>query len=216
MRKLITLLLAIIMICSTFVGCDWKSIFQKDKDSTSYSKGLEIAPDSRGDYVVMGIGTCTDKNIIIPSEYEGHPVLGIHFNAFMDCSFIESVIIPNSVRYICSKAFKNCTSLTSIKISDSVLSIGEYVFDGCTSLVSIEIPSSIKDIDKYTFNNCTSLQKIIFEDPSNWNCREMQYDAIYDLYRVVYIPIEEDLSNPEIAAQLLTSTYVDDILQKIE
>ena len=216
MKKLIALSLAIIMICATFVGCDWKSIFQKDKDSTSYSQGLEIAPDSRGDYVVMGIGTCTDKNIIIPSEYEGHPVLGIYFNAFMDCSFIESVIIPNSVGYICSKAFKNCTSLTSIKISDSVLGIGEYVFDGCTSLVSIEIPSSIKDIDKYAFNNCTSLQKIIFEDPSNWNCIEMQYDDIYDLYRAVYIPIEEDLSNPETAARLLTSTYVDDRLERIE
>ena len=44
----------------------------------------------------------------------------------------------------------------------------------------------------------------------------MQYDAIYDLYRWVVIPIEEDLSNPEIAAQLLTSTYVDNMLQKTE
>ena len=98
----------------------------------------------------------------------------------------------------------------------TVVDIGYHAFSNCNALTNIKLPNSITGLGDGAFNNCTSLQKIIFEDPSNWNCIEMQYDAIYDLYRAVYIPIEEDLSNPEIAAQLLTSTYVDDILQKIE
>ena len=48
-----------------------------------------------------------------------------------------------SVTCIGDYAFVDCTGLNSITIPNSVTSIGNYAFDGCTSLTSITIPNSV-------------------------------------------------------------------------
>ena len=267
MKKLISLSLLIILVCSTFVGCDWKSIFPKDKKDDypqiKYSEGLEFVLNNDGtSYSVAGIGSCTDKEIIIPRTYNDLPVTLIKYGAFIYQAEIKGVVIPDSVTSIGSRAFECCSSLEYVVIPNSVSKIGARAFSYCELLEYIIIPNSVTEIEECTFSHCTSLasvvigisvevidfcafdscyslkkitiprsttriywnafdvctslKKIIFEDPSNWGYGEIQYDAVYDMYKWVVIPIEEDLSNPEIAAQLLTSTYVDDMLQKIE
>ena len=48
------------------------------------SKGLEFIKNNNGmNYAVKSIGSCADKDIIIPNEYEGLPVVGILPEAFM-------------------------------------------------------------------------------------------------------------------------------------
>ena len=71
-------------------------------------------------------------------------------------------------------------------------------------------------MDCFVFKGCTSLEQVIFEDPSNWGQLELTYDPAVNQSFFVNVLIEEDLSNPETAAQLLTSTYLNEILQKIE
>ncbi len=90
-------------------------------------------------YSVSGIGTATEKNIFIPSEYNGMPVTGIGSYAFDGCTSIASVTIPSSVTSIGESAFNNCTSLTSVAIPDSVYSIDKNAFSFCTSLNSVYI-----------------------------------------------------------------------------
>ena len=83
-------------------------------------------------------------------------VTSIVNGAFEHCSFLSSVIIPNSLTSIGS--FSNCTSLTSIIIPNSVTSIGS--FSNCTSLTSIIIPNSVSSIGMFAFSGCTSLKTI--------------------------------------------------------
>ena len=59
-------------------------------------------------------------------------------------------------------AFLDCSSLTSITIPDSVTSIGEYAFYDCSSLTSVTIPNSVTSIGNYAFYNCTALEEIHF------------------------------------------------------
>jgi hypothetical protein len=83
--------------------------------------------------------------------------------AFLNCSVLTSVIIPNSVTSISGGAFYECNSLTSIDIPYSVTSIGEYAFQECKSLTNIDIPDSVTSIDNNAFYYCTGLTSITIE-----------------------------------------------------
>lgn len=109
-----------------------------------YSKGLnyELINDKR-EYAVAGIGTCTDKELIIPSEYNAKPVTSIGKDAFFHCTGLTSVTIPDSVTSIGYSAFDGCTGLTSVTIGGSVTSIGSYAFDGCSEIASISGSSDV-------------------------------------------------------------------------
>ena len=87
--------------------------------------------------------------------------LGIAVCAFMECTGLTSIVIPNSVTSIGECAFLGCTGLTSIDIPNSVTSIGRQAFDGCTGLTSINIPNSETSIDEYAFVGCTGLTSIV-------------------------------------------------------
>lgn len=81
------------------------------------STGLEYTLSDNGKYyMVSGIGTCTDVDIVIPSTYDGKPVKEIETSAFSGASNINSVIIPNSVTTIGFGAFSGCSGLTSMTI----------------------------------------------------------------------------------------------------
>ena len=108
------------------------------------SEGLEYSLNSDGNgYTVTGIGTCTDKELIIPSEYKAKPVTSIGNKAFDGCTGLTSITIPNSVTSIGEKAFSGCTGLTSVTIPDSVTSIGSSAFYGCTGLAKITGSSTV-------------------------------------------------------------------------
>ena len=57
-------------------------------------------------------------------------------------------------------AFLGCTGLTSIEIPNSVDSIRLYAFQGCTGLTSIEIPSSVTRIRGNAFWECSGLTSV--------------------------------------------------------
>ena len=129
--------------------------------------------DSKTGYIVTGIGTCTDTDIIIPSVYKRLPVTNIGDGAFSGCTSLTSITIPSSVTSIGNDAFSDCTSLTSIIIPNSVTSIGNRAFSDCTSLESIEIPNSVTSIGNFAFSFCISLTSI--EIPSS--VTSIGYDA---------------------------------------
>ena len=98
--------------------------------------------------------------VIIPESIDGVNVTSIGGSAFMRCSSLTSITIPNSVTSIGEFAFTSCTSLTSITIPNGVTSIGEYAFTSCTSLTSITIPDGVASIGEQVFSNCTNLTSI--------------------------------------------------------
>ena len=82
-------------------------------------------------------------------------VVSIGLKAFLGCTSLTSIHIPNSVTSIGEAAFGYCQSLTSIHIPNSVTSIGTSggpgAFSGCTSLTSVIIPDGVTSIGHNTF-----------------------------------------------------------------
>ena len=124
------------------------------------SQGLDYQMKDDGTLMVYYIGTCTDRNIVIPKVYYNLPITSIDAYAFSDSTEITSITIPNSITSIGEYAFWNCASLTSITIPNSVKSIGDYAFSSCTSLEGVIIPNSVTSIGDALFYNCTSLSSI--------------------------------------------------------
>ena len=91
---------------------------------------------------------------------QNYTVTSIAYGAFMGCTGLTSVIIPNSVTIIDGFTFESCSSLTSVTIPNSITSIGYAAFNNCPSLNSINIPNSVTSIGYAAFASCSSLTSV--------------------------------------------------------
>jgi hypothetical protein len=86
--------------------------------------------------------------------------------------------IPNGVTGIGWGAFLNCTGLTNILIPDSVVGgISAYAFHGCTGLRRVTIPSGVQSVLSFAFAACTNLARVYFRG----NAPEFGNDS-YDVF----------------------------------
>ncbi len=119
--------------------------FCRDCQCEKFSQGLEYMQS--GDILyVMGLGSCTEKEIIIPETYEGVKVEGIAGYAFKD-SDITSLVMPDCVKIIGECAFQNCVKLESVKLSPLVKTLNMTTFDECVSLENLDI----SEVTRFSF-----------------------------------------------------------------
>lgn len=198
MKKLSALLLAIaslICICFGFTACNLIDDILGDKDVTVQgntnnsddnktetkpaSEGLEFTLINNGkNYALTGIGTCKDKEVVIPSSYNNKPVVQIGEYAYVTTEDVTnltddewdfedyilfgdseatSVIIPNSVTLIGSLAFSE-SKITSITIPASVKKIGYEAFALCNSLKNVTLNKGLEVIGVGAFRECSNLK----------------------------------------------------------
>ena len=114
-------------------------------------------------YILSGIGTVTDGDIVIPSTYNGLPVMEIGNSAFNGYQFIRSVVIPEGVTRIWD-GFSGCTKLETVTLPTTLELIGLGAFANCSSLASIEIPEGVTEIHQNAFSGCTNLETVILPE----------------------------------------------------
>ena len=108
-----------------------------------------------------------DKCIVIPSTINGLLVKTIGENAFSNCTYLETITIPDSVTNIGDGAFRGCGKLLSITIPNGIKYISRWTFYECTNLKSVIIPDSIVDVKGYAFEKCINLTDIYYSGSIN-------------------------------------------------
>ena len=162
MKKLWLVLLATVLAL-LMIGCDQSGGASQEEGKPSV--GLEFKSNGDGTCSVVGIGACTDTDVVIPkTSPEGDTVTSIGASAFAKCTDLTSVTIPDGVTSIGASAFAVCRCLRNITIPDSVTSIGAAAFSHCLTLNNITIPGGVKTIEAETFSGCRSLSSITIPD----------------------------------------------------
>lgn len=110
------------------------------------------------------------KKIVVPEEIDGVKVTkignegeGIYGRVYIGftSSYVEKIVLPNTITEIGDDAFASCINLKKINIPDSVTSIGSHAFWNCRSLESISIPDSYAGGLYYdVFRYCENLKNV--------------------------------------------------------
>lgn len=105
-----------------------------------------------------------EKEIFLPAEIEGQPLIAIGESAFATeaGAQIERLTLPPSLKAIEAYAFHGCGQLKKLHLPEGVERIGKYAFYNCRRLEEIHIPASATDLNTGLFLNCDALERLSF------------------------------------------------------
>ena len=110
---------------------------ERNPDPTPYTQGLDFGyREDLGGYFVSGYwGEASD--IVIPARYDWKPVIGIDSWAFSGRD-LQSVTLPDSLKYIHDYAFANNPSLSFDSLPESLIHIGDNAFENTAMKTTAE------------------------------------------------------------------------------
>lgn len=124
-------------------GLQLEFISKDNADSLKEVLGYYYTPC----YGFFGMGTCTDTEIVIPSEYNGYPVCIVYLDDLSES--VTSLYIPDSVDLIFCNYAPHCKSLTDLRLPRN------------PDLMILKI--SPTETTPSPFANCA-----FYQDPDNW------------------------------------------------
>lgn len=189
MKKLLTLLLAMVMVLSAVPVA-----FATDSEETTEDAEIVRAPDECGEGITWefdgGVLFIRGDGAMDDFEEAAEP-----WRAHKD--EIEEVLIEGALTYIGAYAFKDYDALLAVDFGDALYEIGKEAFRSCDGLSAIWLPESFKIFGESSFLSCRSLKEI--------HCAgrfpSFRQNCMWDTYVTIYYPAERpwDL---ELIAQL--------------
>ena len=107
------------------------------------------------------------QTIVLPNTLK---YIGSH--AFEEDALIDSIVLPDSVEVVGIQAFREC-NLSSVTLSKNLRYIGQGAFQNNDDLEVIELPEGLEFIGTYAFLGCDKITEVTI--PST--VKEVEYDA---------------------------------------
>ena len=130
-------------------------------------------PELRNGYAITAIADgaflgCTNiASLTIPES-----VKSIGVQAFAGCTSLSKVHLPSRLTEIPEACFMTCISLETVELSDNVTMIGENAFYGCTNLKEFKIPDKLELIGDLAFGDCASISSFDTEGSEHYLFRD--------------------------------------------
>ncbi|MBO6167754.1 MAG: protein kinase [Kiritimatiellae bacterium] len=77
--------------------------------------------------------------LVVPETVDSHPVVALGALAFKDCSELNEIVLPRTLKRIGKRAFMHCHGLKEITLPPSVESIGLWAFNHCYNLQKVDL-----------------------------------------------------------------------------
>ena len=167
MKKVISVLLSVLMLCSVTTGLNLTA-YAEDTTITgkcgesatySYNKNTKTLTISGTGVIDSTDGNFPSSDSIVSLVIKDG-ITGIGAWVFDECKNLESINMPDSVTEIGEGAFYQCTALEKVAFSESLTTIGEMAFGECSKISSIRLPNSVKVIENQAFYECTGLKSL--------------------------------------------------------
>ena len=170
----------------TFLGWYFESDFinkvtfpyEVTQNITLYAKWEENLPTSIS-FVVSAEGVLTEVNgisetnnvVIIPNEVNNIEIKEIGDELFLKNTYIEKLVIPETVTTLGYKMCYGCTNLKEVTLPDNISVIPDYAFEKCTLLEKINIPQSLVQIRNDAFAE-SGIKEFVAPDSFKdiWGC----------------------------------------------
>lgn len=189
---LVALLAVLLAACGATEETTNHNVNLGDGGAPEYaSQGLEFTYNSdTQSYYVSGLGTCTDRTIVIPTVHNGKLVTGIAAGAFKadktEAAVGGSLVVPLGSEFGGSEfggsfggsaeggvieggaegsgSTVNDGKFEAVVIPDSIQEIGSEAFMGCESLEDVTLSSLVNMIGTDAFKDTA-----FYNDPENWD-----------------------------------------------
>lgn len=102
---------------------------QEPDDVPEYTHGV-LTYHNWGDHIVIIKCDMQAESVEIPTELDGLPVTAIGDYAFLGCTNLTEITIPEGITSIGTKAFFDCKNLMEIKLPETLERIGYEAFEG--------------------------------------------------------------------------------------
>jgi hypothetical protein len=158
--------------------------------------------------------TATNKTItqaVIPTEYNGLPVDEIATNGFANCTQLERVYIPGSIKKVGTGGFLNCEKLETVNMTE-VTTIGQNAFAMCDELEVVALPDTVTTVSASAFRLssptvCAGFSAAQAASWTNW-LSNFSGTVMYDCSDLVCALAEDENGDP--AYSVVSCQFVQD------
>ena len=176
-KKTLSFIMAVVLILSVFAGLNL-TLPVASAVQIFESVDYEYTVNHKNEVKIRSyLGN--DRQVVIPSEIDGKPVVeigeysfngverhqedGVHFenhpNAWNN-KRIKKIIVPSTVRIIRDNAFGYMNNLNEVAFSEGLKTVEAYAFVSCPKLAKAVLPNSLVDFTMLAFDE-TAIEEIV-------------------------------------------------------